>query len=135
MDTRAISFCNAGHNPPLVITDDGITELKGTPGAPIGFMDNDFLTARKPYTNSTGSLPKEAKLLLFTDGLTEAVNIYSAEEQYEEKELSLSIYRHKNKISRNFVHGLYEDLKKFRGGDSFDDDVCVICVDLAGSEN
>ncbi len=43
-----------------------------------------------------------------------------------------AIARNRHGSSRDFVSGLCDALVAFRGSDSFDDDVCIICVDIGG---
>ena len=62
---RQVSFTNAGHLPPLMVTHDGVRYVKGDVGLPIG-VDQDVA-----YSPTTVSVPPGAALLVFTDGLVE----------------------------------------------------------------
>jgi len=66
--TRTIRFCNAGHNPPILVRANGKVEELGA-GGPV--FSRLFL---EPYAE--GSLPLAAgdRVVLFTDGVTEARN-------------------------------------------------------------
>ena len=67
VDNR-LTYCNAGHNPPLLIRGDGtFMELKAA-GAVLG----QFL--RWLYEQIELQMRRDDKLLLFTDGLVEACN-------------------------------------------------------------
>ena len=35
-----------------------------------------------------------------------------------------------NQPCDEFIQGLYRELVRFRGNDTFDDDVCIICIDV-----
>lgn len=62
-----VEICNAGHLPPLVISDRSIQPIEAT-GLPLGlFCDEQFLTTKL-------QLAPGDKLLLYTDGLSEAQN-------------------------------------------------------------
>jgi serine phosphatase RsbU (regulator of sigma subunit) len=37
----------------------------------------------------------------------------------------------KDQHPRDFVNKLYQELVTFRAGEDFDDDICLICVDIA----
>jgi len=60
-----ISFCNAGHNPPVLITS-GASYLKVRPNLAIGLMEG------YPYRSETIPFLPGDKLVLYTDGVTEA---------------------------------------------------------------
>jgi serine phosphatase RsbU (regulator of sigma subunit) len=121
-------YCNAGHNNPLIIKGRDITEVKGARSLPIGAMNNDFLDSmNKGYVNSLEPLPAGGLLLLYTDGLTEAVSINGG--AMFEDTMTETILSIKAGGAHTLVHGLYDSLKKFRGGDTFEDDVCLIGVE------
>ncbi len=64
-----IEWCNAGHNPPYVMSAEGaITVLGGECGIPVGIDPKFFRNAE------TGQIPKGGSLFLYTDGITEAMN-------------------------------------------------------------
>ena len=70
-----VSFANAGHVPPLVVSKDGVEALRST----------DIVVGILPaaqYRNQTLTLGPGDSLVLFTDGVTEAENI-------EEEQLGL----------------------------------------------
>jgi sigma-B regulation protein RsbU (phosphoserine phosphatase) len=67
VDNR-LTYCNAGHNPPLLIRPDGTsTELKAA-GAVLGQFPHWL------YEQSELQMRSGDKLLLFTDGLVESCN-------------------------------------------------------------
>ena len=68
--TGHLRYCNAGHNPPLILTDD-IRLLPVQPNIPLGIM---FGYA---YSEQETQLGYDDSLLLYTDGLTEAENTQS----------------------------------------------------------
>jgi phosphoserine phosphatase RsbU/P len=64
-DQRTFEYCSAGHPAPLLVTPDSGLRLRGG-GAVLGV----FPTWK--YENSTVKLSRGDRLLLFTDGITEA---------------------------------------------------------------
>lgn len=75
-----IHFCNAGHNPPCIISADGTVKfLEMEKNFPIGLFKDFKYTSQKFY------LKEGETLFLYTDGLTEAENPVS--ELYSEKKL------------------------------------------------
>jgi sigma-B regulation protein RsbU (phosphoserine phosphatase) len=88
LDTRTgrIELCNAGHNPPYTLRGNGSVEPTPQVG---GFMLGMFADAT--YQATTVDLAAGDSLVLYTDGVTEAVN--AAEEPYEEERLEATLGR------------------------------------------
>lgn len=126
-----LTWCSAGHNPPFIISPGGVTTLTGKRSLPIASMDNHSLEkAGKLFRNDTTTLAPGTKLLLYTDGLTEAINPDSPSTDFEGGGMMDVLARNRDQGCGAFVRNLYQALVAFRGNDNFDDDVCVICVDI-----
>ena len=79
LDTGLVRFANAGHNPPVLIRDGQASFLE---------MDSDLILAimdDAEYSSQVLPLEPQDLLLLYTDGITEAIN--EAKELYGEKRL------------------------------------------------
>ena len=73
LPTRTLRFCNAGHNPPVVLHADGrVTRLSAG-----GLVAGAFDDAR--YEGGAIRLEPNDRVCLFTDGLTEATSPDGAE--------------------------------------------------------
>ena len=68
--TGCMQYCNAGHNPPYILSDK-LMMLDCDPNQPIGPMEDVEFTLQET-TLSPGST-----IFLYTDGLTEANNAYT----------------------------------------------------------
>jgi anti-sigma regulatory factor (Ser/Thr protein kinase) len=68
LSTGVVRYCNAGHNPPIVIKD-GHAELLGTEPCLLMGVDSDA-----KYTSNELALAPGDTIFLYTDGLTEAEN-------------------------------------------------------------
>ena len=67
--TREFIYANGGHNTPLVVHGDGSsTELPLTGGVALGVMPE------LPYQHATVTLAPDDTVVLYTDGVTEAMN-------------------------------------------------------------
>ncbi|HBZ54097.1 MAG TPA: hypothetical protein DEO88_01720 [Syntrophobacteraceae bacterium] len=81
--TGAVTFCNAGHNPPVWLKDGQATFLGPTPeagrGLPVGIMEDGS------YTDGTLTLGIGESLVVYTDGVTEATSVQ--EEMFGEERL------------------------------------------------
>lgn len=58
----------AGHLPPLIVATDGITEISGLQGPPVGIDENSIFTEQEIH------LKENTSLLFMTDGISEARN-------------------------------------------------------------
>jgi sigma-B regulation protein RsbU (phosphoserine phosphatase) len=80
--TGGIKFCNAGHNYPLMLRKDGKLEpLAETHGMPLGIKE------KQVYKSGNIVIGKNDTLVLFTDGITEAMSIKGelyGDERFEE---------------------------------------------------
>jgi len=74
---KELTYANGGHNPPLLIRRSGQTKLLKAQGIALGVMPNVVIEQK------TLSFQKGDVLLLYTDGVTEAIN-----EDYDEFGLS-----------------------------------------------
>jgi PAS domain S-box-containing protein len=132
-------YANAGHNAPFIIKKSGyeMLESKNT-GIPLGVHENKVMNELQiGYSNEHIVLNKGEKLLLYTDGFTETVNINEKRENpngnladFESAYLEKAISKYKVLPSSRFVLRLVEKLVDFRGSSEFDDDVCLICLDV-----
>jgi sigma-B regulation protein RsbU (phosphoserine phosphatase) len=72
-DKKKFTYVNAGHNPPLLIRNGTISKLKK------GGMILGVLPTTVPYLSETLQLQSDDVVILFTDGITEAMNINGEE--------------------------------------------------------
>jgi len=87
---KHLTYVNAGHNPPLLIRDNKIIKLKKG-GMILGVMQTMI-----PYVSETIQLFENDSIILFTDGITEAMNL-KWEEFSDERLESLALqYSHLN---------------------------------------
>lgn len=117
VDNR-LTYCNAGHNPPLLIRPDGTsTELKAA-GAVLGQFP------RWLYEQSELQMRSGDKLLLFTDGLVEACNV--DEESFGEHNV-IRIAEENLSSSAEELMGLLMRAASQHSGD-FQDDASLIVL-------
>jgi len=76
---RRLDYVNAGHNAPFVVRADGSHERLREGGAVLGVFDG------KTYEQGSVQLSTGDRVVLFTDGITEACN--SADEEFGEARL------------------------------------------------
>lgn len=130
-ETRTVKFANAGHPAPMVITEKGIAELKGIRGRPLAIMDNDGLQATgKSPVNNTAVMKAKSKVFLYTDGLIEATKSDDVTKNFGDCRLMDTLDKIRSLPSSAMVNLIYKELIDFRGKGTFEDDVCMISVDL-----
>jgi phosphoserine phosphatase RsbU/P len=69
---RSLCYVNAGHNPPLMFTDAGVSELT-VGGPPVGLFEDSA------YEATSLTVPEHGTVLMYTDGVVEARNTQDEE--------------------------------------------------------
>jgi serine phosphatase RsbU (regulator of sigma subunit) len=117
-----MSYCNCGHNPPLVIRrGEGTFESLRNCGPPLGIAD-DINYVPRSITLAPGDL-----LLLYTDGVTEAENPQLA--QFGIERLEQTILETRGQPARRVVEHVIKSVAAFaKGAPQSDDITCVAIV-------
>ncbi|MDI6605678.1 MAG: SpoIIE family protein phosphatase, partial [Candidatus Omnitrophota bacterium] len=123
--TGELSYVNAGHNQPLILSGNQKPQLlKGAPNRAIG-LNKDALFIKGEILLKPGE-----SLVLYTDGVTEALNMN--QEQFTpgrlEEQLSLS----QNDSVRGIAEGLLEKVRSFSEGASQADDITIMAIRYFG---
>ncbi len=128
--TGHLDFCNAGHNPPVLIHDIHHAGGEGTeancefvemiPNAPIG------LWPELDYEGEEIADISGKPLFVYTDGLNEAEN--QQQEQFSDERL-LDILAHTTfENSEQTVELLHAEVEKHRDGAEPNDDLTMLCL-------
>lgn len=122
--TGELTYVNAGHNPPLIYrAQTGKLEALGRTGIPLG------LDGSAPYKANTVTLGPDDILLLYTDGLPDAIN--AAQEPFEmERVEQLMLARHADS-ALDLLAAFEDSLTKFVGGTLPYDDITMLIVKRA----
>jgi sigma-B regulation protein RsbU (phosphoserine phosphatase) len=123
--TLALTYVNAGHNPPAVHQreNNGIHWL--IPTAPAIGLAEIFHPRTETITLSRGD-----SLLLYTDGVTEALNIDS-NEQFEQVRLA-DLFRHSVDLpANNILQVIRQGLGSFVGASPLADDVTMVALKVS----
>ena len=118
--TKLLSYANAGHNPPL-IHRSGTNEtfrLKPT-GAAVGIMEH-FNVRSENFQLMAGDI-----LLLYTDGVTEALDSQT-NEQFGFERLAEVVRQNKNLSTEGLTTSIREAVNKFTRGALLEDDVTLV---------
>lgn len=117
--TNRLTYCNAGHNPPLLIRSDGTSQELNAAGAVLGQFPQWL------YEQSELQMRSGDRLLLFTDGLVEASN--SAYEPFGEESLVRIAREHANLSAEDLMATLLR-AASHQCGNHFQDDASLIVL-------
>jgi serine phosphatase RsbU (regulator of sigma subunit)/pSer/pThr/pTyr-binding forkhead associated (FHA) protein len=118
--TGELTFCNAGHNPPLIIRASGEYELLKGGGPVIGMLPS------VEYRESSLQLDGGDILVIYSDGITEATD--TAGEQFGVERLAETAVRLRDQPSSAIVSEINNALDMFTGGAPPSDDITIVVV-------
>jgi sigma-B regulation protein RsbU (phosphoserine phosphatase) len=118
-EAGVIDYANAGHNPPALVRADGRVDRFDRTGLVLG------VTADWTYTSGTSTLDPGDRLVVFTDGITEAASADDAE--FGDDRLIDTIRRHRREPADTLARSLSEAVSTWTGG-TFQDDATLIVL-------
>ena len=117
------TYCNAGHNPPILVGASGVRRLE-TGGTPLGLFDFASFE-QETLTIAPGDL-----IVSFSDGVTEALN--QAGDEFTDPRLLASVDAHRSLSPQGLVDAVLADVQAFTGGAAQSDDVTIVLVRFDG---
>lgn len=118
-ETGRLNYVNAGHNPPYLYDGSEITRL-GSTAVVLGSFDG------APFREETVEMQEGTRLLLFTDGITEAAN--PADEEFGEERLELMIGEQGQVAPASLIEGVVAKVIRFCGKAPQADDMTMMVV-------
>jgi sigma-B regulation protein RsbU (phosphoserine phosphatase) len=116
--TGVLKYANGGHNPPYLRRAEGSVEsLRGTGGLVLGAMNGI------EYPQHTVQLLPGDRLVLYTDGVTEAFN--PADEAYGEERLIAEVKAHGDGPAAALVERICRSVTLFAGSAPQSDDITL----------
>ncbi len=124
--TGLIQFCNAGHDPPILLSPSNpLSTIPTTGGPPLCVLD-DFV-----YPSDTHQLNPGETLVMFTDGVTEALN--PEQELYTNARLENFLAElPQDSHCEAITTKIYSNVKAFANGADASDDVTVLVLQYLG---
>ena len=121
LTTGHLSFCNAGHNPPVIgCGGDDVTFLKMQPNVPIGILPG------MEFEGEEMENIKGRPFFIYTDGLNEAEN--KEKEEFSDARL-LEILRNTSfSSSQQLIEKLRAEVETHRNGAEPSDDLTMMCL-------
>ncbi|MGA2183341.1 MAG: SpoIIE family protein phosphatase [Bryobacteraceae bacterium] len=117
--TGEMTWCNAGHNPPILIRANGEVEQLQGGGLILGIMP------MAPYTHQTGRLDPGDMLVMFSDGVTEACQP-GGDEEFGEDRLARLASQLRTETAETAMRSLIDTLTKWIGDAPAADDITLI---------
>ena len=124
---RIIHYASAGHNPMILYRGSTKQTYYLNPtGFPVGIQLPDLELFAKTIKSESIRLREDDILVLYTDGITEAMN--SKRELYREERFLDSIRRNAHLDVGEFVEAINRELKQFTGGAPQNDDITFVAI-------
>jgi phosphoserine phosphatase RsbU/P len=118
--TGQVDYSNGGHNLPYHLHQNGVTPLDYFGGRALG------LVKQSPYAWGRMVLGPGEALLLYTDGVTEAMN--PTETLYSDQRLEQFLGTNRGSAPRQIIGDLIGDVRHFAGGAPQSDDITVLAL-------
>jgi phosphoserine phosphatase RsbU/P len=115
-----LDYCNCGHNAPIHILASGDCNRLAATGLPLA------LFADRPYAASRIHLDPGDDLILFTDGVTEALN--PLKQEFGDPLLLKTLLRTRNLTAAELVSRLFTAVDSFAQGEEQADDIACVAI-------
>ena len=122
---RTLTYVNAGHNYPYLFHANGKITRLDHGGMILGIMET--LT---PYEEGTVPLLPGDTLVLFTDGVSEAMSRDS--EEFGEERLEQTFRENGNAGAAEIIEAVHRRIQEFTAGTSQSDDITMMVIKVAG---
>ena len=124
--TGELQYAIGGHNPPYVSSPDGkVRELPGDKnGMIVGLMDG------APYQTASHMIGRGESLLVYTDGVTEAMD--RKQDFYGEERLAGLLAQYGTTPAAELVARVMADVEEFAAGEAQSDDITVLAMKYLG---
>ena len=121
LQTGAVDYTNAGHNPPYILHADGSVEMLKNDGNLVLGAVEDMKFKRQSLLLNPGDA-----LVMYTDGVTEAENMEHA--QFGESRLEAVLAELKGAPSRKIVETINARIREFTDGAPQSDDITQLVI-------
>jgi sigma-B regulation protein RsbU (phosphoserine phosphatase) len=117
--TKQLQYCNAGHNPPVLLRRDSSSERLEGGGGVLGVF------SAWQFAEHEIQLASGDRILMYTDGITESRNLQG--EEFGEQRLIDRIIALQACDPREITESVVSSAKEFNDG-NFEDDLTVVAV-------
>lgn len=117
--SKKFHYVNAGHNPPFVLRKNGTIERLDDGGLILGIMKTI-----SPYQEGNVSLNSGDSVILFTDGVSEAMDVNGID--YTEERLESFVRSVNGKSAAEMLLGIKNEIQRYSSGAVQSDDITLI---------
>ena len=130
--SRTLVWTNAGHGDPWLVASGTVSKLEGPwHNLPLAVMSGGGLAGiGREYKSARSVLPGYCRIFLCTDGLLESAPHENPEDLFGGSALDGVLQRTAGLDSSACVDAILAELSEFRGGLDYEDDICVVCLDI-----
>lgn len=118
-EAGCIEVVNAGHNPGFLVMPDGEARLFEAAGTPLGLLPG------MRYQSEECGLTPGARLLFYTDGLTE---VFRGDEEFGAERLLRTFSESKAEKADDMLDALWAAIEEFSGGSRQADDMTALAL-------
>ncbi len=119
-ERHALSFTNAGHENPFLVSEGGNADRLTEGGVVLSILE-EF-----PYQEATVSLRPGDVLVMFSDGITEAIN--PAQELFGEARLAAVISEHRSATASELIDRIIGAVRAYAGPAAQTDDMTILVL-------
>lgn len=118
----SLTYANAGHNPPMIISGEKVRMVESNIKPPLGAFDGAV------YETFSATLAAGDRLFLYTDGVTEAMD--KDDGLYGEKRLETVLSGLKRATVKETLDEVAADVDAYSRGVPQSDDITILCLSL-----
>ncbi|MFH0988465.1 MAG: SpoIIE family protein phosphatase [bacterium] len=120
-EKRIFRYVNAGHNPPYLLRNDGTLEKLDVGGIILG-----LLNTTAPYPEGTVTIQPGESIVMFTDGVSEAMN--DAGEDFTEARLEQVLREVKDYSAKEIIQRVLKAVEAHTLGTPQSDDITMLVI-------
>jgi transposase-like protein len=124
---RVVTYASAGHNPMILYRGESdATYFLKPKGIPVGIDAPDAGLFRRTISVERLTLKQDDMLVIYTDGITEAMN--PGRDQFGEPRLLGAIKKYGHLTAQEFTEALDREIHEFTAGAAQNDDITLVAI-------
>lgn len=127
LPSRQLTYTNAGHNPPVLLRGSGECELLSEGGIILGIMESLI-----PYQEASVYVERGDVLLMFTDGVSEALD--KDRNEFTDEQLQRSLKSYRAQPASLLLSNILLDVQTHAYGAEQSDDITMLVVKCLDAE-
>ena len=117
---HTFTYCNAGHNQPFVLNNAGTLQHLDKGGIPVGLFQS------AAYETESKALAPDDMLVIYSDGITEAMDIHS--EEFGQGRLETVCREHRQLPVTGVLDAVLHEIAAFKGAFKQNDDMTLFVL-------